>query len=127
MSNVKETQELNQFAGRLINGLQSDAADGFNPAKDFAKYIPAMLAAQPGFQGLSEYRNEAVAAGVQEKEILLNTLKSEIKGGSDVDNYDLAQGLHGIQMLLSYAFRKGRADMLAEVEAAGMDVSAFSA
>lgn len=122
---MKETKEFYTFQGRLVNGLQEDAKDGINPIGQFPVYIPALLAAQPGFQGLGAYSEEQAAATVADKEALLQILKTEISGGSAEDNYDLAHGLHGIQMILAYAFRKGRekgeSETMAKVEAAGFD------
>jgi hypothetical protein len=126
---MKETKEFYTFQGRLVNGIQQDAKDGLNPIKDFAAYIPALLAGQPGFQGLAAYPDEQAAANVGDKEALLDTLTSEIRGGSAEDNYDLAHGLHGIQMILAYAFRKGKergeAETIAKLEAKGFDVSSL--
>lgn len=127
---MKETNELYEFLGKLSNGVLSDAEDGdLNPLKDFPKYLPALLAGQPGFSGLSEFKAEQTSATVIDKENSLEVLTSNMQSGSPETRYDIAHAIHGVVGLYSAGVRIGkeegaaeeRAKIKAELEAAGVD------
>lgn len=104
----EQSNELQTFLGRAANGVLRDNQDGdLNPLNDFSDYLPALLAAQPAFKGLNEYKGEKATETVAEKLEQLNILTREINAGSPETNHDLAHGLHGLQCLYSLGVRAG--------------------
>lgn len=104
----QQSNELQTFLGRAANGVLKDAADGdLNPLNDFTDYLPGLLAAQPAFKGLDEYKDEKATENVSEKKEQLNILISEIVSGSPETNHDLAHGIHGLQCFYSMGVRAG--------------------
>ena len=103
----KDSKEFNNFLALLVNGGYKDAGDGnFNPAKDFQEYIPALFAAQPAFNGLNNYKGEMETMGISEKVENQLALSEGMSDLPDLDRYDLANGIHGLECLFSIIARK---------------------
>lgn len=103
-----QSNELQTFLGRTVNGVLVDDQDGtINPLEDFPAYLPALLASQPAFKGLNEYKEEKATESVAEKKEQLGILLAEITAGTEETNYDIAHVLHGFQCLYSMAVRGG--------------------
>lgn len=118
----KETNELLAFGGKAINAGHKDAADGeFNPIKDFAEYIPVLLAGQSGLTGIGNIGAEQIEAEVVDQELTKATFKGELSDLDELDAYNLSEGVAGVINLFSYVkrkgYEKGQADLAAALKA----------
>lgn len=125
---MEQLNELLQFFGKAVNAGHQDAADGeLNPVKDFAKYIPVLLAVQPAFQGIDQIGAELGKATVEAKQAALAALSGELSALSEADAYDLSTFAAGVVNGISYvkrkAYEKGRADLAAEIRAGSVSVN----
>lgn len=119
---TKETNELLALFGKGLNAAHQDASDGeFNPIKDFALYIPTLLAGQPGFTGIGEIGVEQTFATIDDQKISKTTFAGELTSPSELDAYNISEGVAGILNLFSYIKRKGyeqgQADLAAALKA----------
>lgn len=105
----KESKEFNAFLGSAFNGGYSVLEDGaFKLVDDLPKLLPTLLDAQPGLQGLGNYTKELANATIGDKEENKAAFADKLVVVPQDDAYDLTEGIHGIQCLLSYGFRRGK-------------------
>lgn len=105
----KETNEFYGLFGNLLNTGYHVMEDGsFQFENDLTKMIPLLLEIQPGIGGIGKYGDEAAKSTIADKETHRATFESKLSNVGDDDAYDLTQGFHGINCLLSLAYRKGR-------------------
>lgn len=108
----QETDELVKFVGLAVNGVAKDLKDGkFGNLSD---HLPAILAAQPAFQGIGGIGDEAAIATVQDKENRRSALLSNMQDVEENDRYDLTQIITGALSGYSMGKRNGRKEGIVE-------------
>lgn len=125
----KESNELAIFEGRLINGIWKDLADG--KFGNFGDHLPALLAAQPAFTGLSNFGKEQAEATVADKESRREILFNEMTDVEENDRYDIVHIIHGLECGYSLGkrtgYKEGQAEMLRTLQnklnAQGTDIN----
>lgn len=104
---AQQAKEFNSLLGTGVNAGYKILEDGKVAIDDLGTLFPIITEAEKGFNGMGQYPAEMAKASIPEKEELKSTFSDKLDDVPMDDAYDLSNGVHGIQCLLSYAFRRG--------------------
>ena len=108
MANNIQTKEFNRIFTQFVNGYYLSVEDGdFDFMKDYAHFIGALTAIQPGIKGAKEMKDENINMDIPAREEVLQSMFSEMPNVNQSDRYDIASGMHGIWSLIRLSWRKG--------------------
>lgn len=126
MSNIKETLEVNEFAGTMLNAGVEIAPDGIKTAEILGK-ITLFLDAPEAFKGLGKYFVEQGIATIQDQEERKAAFGDQLTALKERSAYNVSNFAHGAQCLIAEIV-EATADKVAEkIEKEGLPVRSMDA
>lgn len=118
-SNIPETLEANEFAGKLVNTGVQIAPDGIELSEILAN-VGILLKAPDAAKGLDQYMAEQGRATIADQEERKAAFANQLTALNDRSAYNFSHLLHGVQCLIAEIAQKTANNIAKGINEKGM-------